>query len=276
MSLSPDLDSAILQTLSYSNHFGSPLTLKEIHTRLVSPAPCSREQVATALQRMLKAKSIFKKGDYFHLPGQGPLVAQRLSHSQYSASQLESATRLAAKLAHTPGVLAIYLTGSLAMANSTPESDIDFMIITSSGHLWTTRLLLTLYTSLMGLRRTPHSKKITGKLCLNLYLSPPSYLLPTDRRTLYTAYELVQARPLYDPQNTHSKLLSSNAWINKYLPNFSIPNPILGRKRENGKTGILEYFLYRLQLLYMKNKMTREYVTPDSAFFHPHNPAPKV
>lgn len=269
------LATAILRTLKYSDHFGFPLTLKEIHARLIG-VPISLVRLTSQIRLMLKAESIAQTLDYYHLPGRSSLVARRLKRAQLSAPQFARAKSLSPRLARIPGVYAIYLTGSLAMHNSNQSSDIDFMIITRPGRLWTTRLLLTLYTSLLGLRRTPHSKRNRGKLCLNLYLSPSSYLLPPDRRSLYTAYELIQAIPLYDPHNTRSVLLFANAWISSYLPNIPIPNPHLSQKQANGNTGILEYFFYKLQLSYMSPKITREYITPDSAFFHPKNPAPKV
>ncbi len=266
---------AILRTLKYSDHFGFPLTLKEIHTRLIGIS-ISQISLIRQIRLMLKKETIFQTGDYYHLPGRSSLVSRRLNRAQLSAPQYVRAKSLAPQLARIPGVYAIYLTGSLAMSNSSHDSDIDLMIITKNGQLWTTRLLLTVYTSFLGLRRTPHSKSHSGKLCLNLYLSPTSYLLPRDRRSLYTAYELIQAVPLYDPYNTHSALLFANSWISSYLPNIPIPNPHFPQKQTNGDTGILEYFFYKLQLSYMRPKLTREYITPDSAFFHPKNPAPKV
>lgn len=271
---------SILHTLKYSDHFGFPLTLDEIYTRLVGASPCGRPQITTAINLMLKAKTVFQTGHYYHLPSRSSLVPRRLKRAQLSAPQLTRAKELAAKLGHVPYVLAIYLTGSLAMNNSNGDSDIDFMIITHQNRLWTTRLLLTLYTSFLGLRRTPHSHNNSNKLCLNLYLTPNSYLLIPAKRSRYTAYELIQAAPLYDPMDTRTDLLAANPWISDYLPNYPIPNHTA--KRIHGFTGlrlyekILENILYHLQLWYMRPKLTREYITLDSAFFHPHNPAPKV
>ncbi len=285
---------AVLQTLKYSNHFDHPLTLEEIHSRLCSSDPCSLERVIGTLRSMLDQHQIQKTGDYYHLPGHKSLVARRLKRAKLSTPQLTRARVLANQLGKVPGVLAIYLTGSLAMKNSDANSDIDFMIITQSGRLWTTRLFLTLYTSLLGLRRTPGSTHNSGKVCLNLYLTQRSYLIPTEKQSLYTAYELIQAVPLYDPHNTQSDLLFANSWIQDFLPNVPIPERTLlpmgrlfdrrrgrmpSRDTEGGRSlpvGSIESLSYHLQLWYMRSKLTREYVTPDSAFFHPHNPAPKV
>ncbi|MBP9670363.1 nucleotidyltransferase domain-containing protein [Candidatus Woesebacteria bacterium] len=278
------ISDSILQTLAYSDHFGFPLTLEEIHTRLVG-ARYSRLQITTAINKMLKTESICRSGDYYHLPGHSNLVARRENNRQTSLPVFSKAKMLAIKLGHVPGVLAIFLTGSLAMSNSTLDSDIDFMVITKNNRLWTTRFLLTIFTTILGLRRTPHSKSHSAKLCLNLYLSPTSYLLPPDRRSLYTAYELIQAVPLYDPTDTHSQILSANSWIHDYLPNAPKGSDLKGSAQsrhydERGRSdpigAVLEFILYHLQLLYMKRKITREYITHDRAFFHPNNPSPKV
>jgi hypothetical protein len=289
------ISSTILQTLKYSDHFNFPLTLAEIHERLIG-TPISQMRLIRQIRLMLKAKSIAQTGAYYHLPGQKSLVVSRLNRAQFSASQLARAKSLALHLTHVPNVLAIYLTGSLAMQNSDVNSDIDFMIITQNGRLWTTRLLLTLYTSWLGLRRTPGSTQNSGKLCLNLYLTPTTYDLPPTKQSLYTAYELVQTLPLYDPHNTRPHLLSANPWISTYLPNVTLgsdlaPRSDLLRRRPEGvfsrlqntigRPGqtlmeLLELISYHLQLWYMRPKLTREYVTPNSAFFHPYDPAPKV
>ena len=262
---------AILQTLKYSDHFGFPLTLDELHARLIS-FPITQIRLIRQTRLMLQKHLLQKTKDYYHLPGRSSLVARRLKRAKLSKPLITRAQHLSSLLSPISSILAIYLTGSLAVCNSNANADIDLMIITQNHRLWTTRLILTLYTSFLGLRRTPNSTKNTGKLCLNLYLTPASYQLPTTKRSLYTAYELLQAIPLYDPEGTHSALLAANPWIKNYLPNFPIPHPT-----GPGPIGtIVEKLAYWIQIIYMRPRLTRELITPDSAFFHPRDPSPKV
>jgi predicted nucleotidyltransferase len=270
----------IIQTLTYSDHFDFPLTIEELSLRLIK-THCSKESLKKELTSLVSKKRIKKTGQYYSLPTRAGLITERLRRQQISAPQFQTAQNLAQRLGKIPGVIAIYLTGSLAMRNSVPTSDIDFMIITQNNKLWTTRFLLTLYTSLIGLRRTPGSKQNTGKLCLNLYLTPKSYLLPQTKRSLYTAYELIQAVPLFDPQNTQKDLLTHNQWIKEYLPNSRVPTTITKlRTLQNASVHsfsyLLESFLFHLQFFYMKNKITREFITKDAAFFHPQDPSSKI
>mgnify|MGYP001568695839 CR=1 FL=1 len=39
---------------------------------------------------------------------------------------------------------------------------------------------------------------------------------------------------------------------------------------------LIELLTYHLQLLYMRKKITREHITPSSAFFHPNDPGAEV
>jgi predicted nucleotidyltransferase len=241
---------------------------------------------------MVKKNQIQRSGEYYFLPGKSQLVTERQNNLISSTPQLVRVKQLAHKLSHTPFVKAIYLTGSLAMFNSKTDSDIDFMIITKEGTLWTTRFILTLYTSLLGLRRTPGSHKNAGKLCLNLYLTPESYMLPVHKQSLYTAYELIQAVPVYDPCDTRAALLAANPWIKYYLSNMITGSDLSKRtllkrnprlQAEEGLAaagrrvlmGTIESLLFNLQYLYMRPKLTREYITINSAFFHPHDPSPQ-
>ncbi len=281
------LQDSVLKTLKYSDHFGFPLKLSEIHFRLISSEPCLRRQACSlervfgTLQLMLKNKIIYQTQDYYHLPGKKSLVARRVNRFKSSSPQLLRARSLSKKLSLIPFIKAIYLTGSLAMFNSESNSDIDFMIITKEGRLWTTRFILTAYTTFLGLRRTPGSQKFAGKLCLNLYLTPDSYLLPTHKQSLYTAYELIQAVPVYDPEGTRTALLAANPWIKNFLANFTDPSRpgLEGQNILPSRPGLIgqvfEHLLFNLQYFYMRPKLTREYITINSAFFHPHDPSPQ-
>ncbi|MEI8232170.1 MAG: hypothetical protein WCG44_00320 [bacterium] len=291
------ISASILQTLTYSDYFGFPLTEAEIYTRLISPQVLAKDRsellhkfgslsgLQQAIKKLISQNKIGKSGQYYYLKGRSMLVTQRRSRERLSIAKLALAKSLALRLSHVPSVLAIYLTGSLAMLNSGGESDIDFMIITKSHRLWTTRILLTIYTELLGLRRRPKDQHSSGKICLNLYLTPTSYVLPPAKQSLFTAYELVQAVPLFDPHATRPALLGANSWIDKYLPNFPLPaaqrSDLVGCKSDQKPTrsdlvGIIEKICYHLQLCYMQGKLTQEYITPDSAFFHPSNPGDEV
>ncbi len=285
---------SILATITYSDYFNFPLTRRELHTRLIGIST-SQIDLIHELHQMLKSSVIGHTGNFYYLPSRRLLIRRRLKLKAVAASQIIRARSLATRLGKLPGVRAVYLTGSLAVENAPIGSDIDFMIVTENGRVWTTRLLLTAYSQLFGLRRTPHSQNNAGKLCLNLFLSPVSYALPIPRRSLYTAYELLQAVPLYDPQNTRSDLLDANSWIHDYLPNWkgtvlAPKRTLLDRRRgqrpsrdtEGGRRVLnvcartLESLLYNLQLAYMRPKITREYITGTAAFFHPRDPSKAV
>ncbi len=272
------LKSAIKKTLTYSDYFNYPLTLAELHARLIK-YQVSKSLLGKIINSLIKSKSISQEANYYFLPQKSSLVRRRKLYSRLSKPLFDYTKSLIPILTRIRSIRAIYLTGSLAMQNTDGHDDIDLMIIAESKKLWTTRFLLTIYTTLLGLRRSRNTKNVMGKLCLNLYLTPDSFTLPPHLRSLYTAYELIQAVPLYDPNNTYSVLLSSNSWINTYLPNYQIPKlstRIYGYTDLRLYEKLLENLLYTLQYLYMKGRITREYITKDSAFFHPNNPSSRV
>ena len=214
---------SVLQTLIYSDYFDFPLTFNELKTRLIQKK-LSSLLLRQKLKTLLHQKIINYHKPYYFLQGRDSLIKNRKRNKKNSLPKLKLANSYAAKLSRVPGLCAIYLTGSLALQNAKLYDDIDFMIITETGKLWLTRLILTIYCELLGIRRRLNTEG-NNKLCLNLYLSLDDLALPAIKRNLYTAYELIQAMPLYDPKDTRSQLLSSNSWLTHYLPNFTLPQP---------------------------------------------------
>lgn len=286
------INEAIIKTLQYSAHFNFPLTKHELYHRLIA-FQTTHQKLLTGLNKLIVSRQVLHVDNYYCLPTDAHTIKLRQSRLKTSQSKKKLAHKYATWLARTPGVIAIYLTGSLAVNNATPSDDIDFMIITQAGRLWLTRLLLTLLSEALGIRRRPNARHTNNQLCLNLYLTPTSLSIPPTKRNLYTAYELIQATPLYDPTDTQTQLLNANLWLCNYLPNWEPRSDVLSRSdllsksRHGGmfsrvltRSGqtlmcILESLLYHLQLLYMRGKITSEYITRDQAFFHPHSQAPK-
>lgn len=167
-------------------------------------------------------------------------------------------------------------TGSLAMGNANDESDIDLMVVTKKGALWTTRLFAYLLIGLFGIpfRRFGRRDK-RNKLCLNMWLDESDLVWPEKDRNIYTSHEIAQIVPLVNKDKTYEKFLSKNKWVLDFWPNSvkieKLTNKMVNGKLENRKftQGVLEKVCYRLQYQYMKTKITREVITSTRALFHP-------
>jgi hypothetical protein len=198
---------SIFHTLAYSDVFDYPLTADEIYCYLTSVS-ASLEDVTQALAE----ETLFAQvGDYFTLRGRERIVEVRKRRSAIARRLWPKAARYGRMLAMLPFVRMVAVTGSLAMNNAEAGKDIDYMIVTTPGHLWTCRLL-----SLLVARFA----KVEGvSLC-------PNYLVTTNalefkERSLYVAHELAQMIPLAGLE-TYQEIGRLNRWMAEYLPNASL------------------------------------------------------
>jgi hypothetical protein len=268
-------EQAVLKTLVYADLFNYPLTRAEIHRYLISPpnTPGVFQANTPGVENLVKQKRISTLQNYYFLPGRQSLISLRQFRQQISQAKLKRAQSLANLLAKIPTIQGIFLTGALAMNNADESDDLDFLIITQTNTLWTTRLFTNLFADVFRLRRRPGQTEphVSDKICLNLWLDETALSLPKTKRNLYTAHEIAQVKPLVSKNHTHEKFLSANSWINRYLPNVKLPNHKIHLHSSFliPHSSITEHLTYKLQLAYMKRKMTRESVSPHSAFFHP-------
>lgn len=213
--------------------------------------------------------TISDKNGYFFIDGKGGLVYKRLLKERISAKKNEIAKKAAKMLSLLPSVKFIGVTGSLAMNNSNEEGDIDLLLITKKGMLWTTRVLAYLVVTLFGIPfRRAGGREEKNKLCLNMWLDEVDLVWPKKDRNIYTAHEIAQIKPLINKNKSYEKFLSKNKWILKYWPSAV---KIRSSKFEEprGSLSIIERLAYKIQLSYMKPKITREVVAPTRAIFHP-------
>jgi predicted nucleotidyltransferase len=228
---------------------------------------------------------------HYLLQGREGLVYKRVLRSRISAKKMEIARKASDTLSLIPSIKMIAVTGSLAMGNAGDESDIDLMVITKKGMLWTTRLLV--YVSLFVFRfslRRPMDKHQKDKLCLNLWMDEADLIWKRQDRNLYTAHEIAQILPLVNKSEAYERFLGRNAWILEFWPNSVkirhidkklYPTNQIGRARlipyqSNWPSSaytlltiIVEKIAFKLQKGYMKSKITREIITPTRAVFHP-------
>ncbi len=195
----------------------------------------------------------------------------RLQREKYSQAKLILATKAAKVISKIPTVKFVGITGALAMMNCGKDGDIDLMVITKNGHLWTTRLVSYLVIWLSGYKtRSPKNKLEKDRLCMNLWMDESDLVWGKENRNIYTAHEIAQVVPLVNRDNAYERFLQLNDWILEYWPNsVKINNHKLISKKIKSKTGFLEKMFYSIQYWYMKNKITREVITPTRAIFHP-------
>ena len=213
-------------------------------------------------------KVVGKRG-YFFIKDREGIILKRFMRKRISARKVVIAKRAAKILSFIPTIKMVAVTGALAMENANEEADIDLMIITSKGTLWTTRLFTLLLLDILGIpRRKYGDRNQKNKLCLNIWLDENN--LAWRKRNMFTAHEIAQIKPLVNKEETYEKFISKNKWITDYWPNAvkvqSYP------RQTNLRPSLLTFFeplTRKFQLWYMKDKVTREVITPTRALFHP-------
>ncbi len=260
---------AISNTISYARQFDYDLTLGELHHWLITPGLVSLSSLKKFLSKTRLRSSISIK-----------LTPKRLRRRTLTQNKLSLATSAFALLSFFPSIKLIALTGSLAMNNASPKDDIDLMIVTSAHSLWLSRLFILPLLRLFFNTRLPQQTTSRNSLCPNLWLDTLSLAVPLQKRSLYTAHEVLQIKPLLNRDQTYEKFIRHNSWTKKYLFNaykLTTANFPVSSKRGTNALNWIGYLLlplnllaFLLQYLYMRPKITHEHITLHSAFFHPH------
>lgn len=268
------LDSRKFLSVLYHDIFDYPLTPQEL---LKWQARLPDGQTGSGGTKNFPVE---KTGRFYHLPGRAEIVVKRLARKTPSLAKYKLAALFAQKIAQIPTVLLVGITGALAMENTSEEDDIDLLIVTRKGALWTTRLVATLLIEILRIpRRKPGDSNVKDRLCLNLWLDEGNLALSPQQRNIYTAHEVLQIVPLVNKESTHERFILANRWAQKFWPNANkaqIKAWRLAPKPENFIALLLnilvafvEPLAWKFQFWYMRKKRTREVIEAGRAFFHP-------
>ena len=250
----------------YHNLFEYPLTFSET-IRWVAKNP---PEIRVGIK--------YKNGYYF-VEGEEGLIYKRALRERISQKKMLIAKKASRIISMIPSVKMLGITGSLAMNNATAGSDIDVIIITKRGKLWSTRFFTYLLLKILNIEvRKPGKSSQKDKLCMNMWLDETDLVWPTGKRNIYTAHEILQIIPIINRENTYERFLFKNKWSLKYWPNAqkikNIKNTTKPAKLT--KLPLIEHFFYKMQFLYLKPKMTKEYVSFSRAVFHPRDLSKEV
>ncbi|MBI3762417.1 MAG: hypothetical protein HY260_11230 [Chloroflexi bacterium] len=205
-------DVAILRTLLYADVFDYPLTADEVHHFLIG-LPLSRERVKQVLQSSpWLAERTVRVNGYFTAQGRAEVAAKREERERASRALWHDARRYGRWIGHLPFVRMVAVTGALAMNNSAPGDDIDFLIVTAPGRVWLARALCIAIVRLVGLWGV--------KVCPNYILAESA--LAQGQQDLFIAHEVAQMTPLVG-HSLYAEMRRANAWSLAYLPNANVP-----------------------------------------------------
>lgn len=255
-------------SIYYHNLFDFPLNFSEL----------VKWKAGLGLSFKNVGPEISNKNGYYFVNGKSGVVYKRLLHKRFSSKKMSIAKKAARIISYIPFVKMVGLTGSLAMYNSAENSDVDLLVVTQEGRLWTTRFLVYSLFKLLNVSiRKPGDTNEKDKLCLNMWMDESVLTWSKKDRNIYTAHEIAQIVPLFSKDKTYSKFIYKNKWVLKFWPNavdkkyLTKKEYVLASKAQKTvvKNSFIENICFSIQKKYMQNKISREVVTKNKAFFHP-------
>ena len=217
-----DLQKSIVSTIAYFDVFDYPLTLIEIHKWLYQPnQKYSLLDISEVLDNGQLAEVIDSENGFYFLKNRNQIVQTRLERYSVAEPKFKIALKVAKCLHWLAFVQSICVCNNVGYNNGNDKSDIDFFIIVKKGRLWWTRLVVTLVTTFLGLRR--RGKNVVNRICLSFYVASDHLDLsditikPND---IYLTYWFATLAPIYSQHQTYQEFFKANNWLKNYLPNF--------------------------------------------------------
>ncbi len=204
------LEQAILNTITYADIFQYPLTIDEIFRYLIG-IPTTQQTVHYTLQVSNYLADLVTYNDPFYfLSGREEIIHTRGKRTSAATRLWPKAIHYGRLISQIPFVRMVAVTGSLAMNNTDPGADIDYLIVTRTNRLWLARGMVLLLVRLAARRGI--------RICPNYFLSEQALVL--EEQNIYSAHELAQMVPLFG-RSVYATMRSENQWVQKFLPNVA-------------------------------------------------------
>jgi glycosyltransferase involved in cell wall biosynthesis len=201
---------ALLAAVVYADLFDTPLPERDALTTFLGESLDRGELRRLAEGPALAPLLRLHPSGFLALVGREQLVAKMPERETWTRTLLDENKRMLSVLAGLPFVRALILSGGVVHKNPSARPDIDLFVVAGRGHAYTAYTLLVLATKLTGTREL---------ICPN-YLVDESELPIVYHRDLFTAHQLVSARP-FSGQRTYEEWCRANeAWIGRIFPAF--------------------------------------------------------
>lgn len=218
-----ELEQSIFDTVRFFDLYQMPVTATQVWEHLVvskskyAHHPGLQEiQHALASSQWLKERVGMQWG-YFFLLGNQHLVRLKLVRHAIAQQKWNIVSRCAPLLAWLPFVRALAGSGSLAVDNTKPSSDLDILVITQEGRIWTTRLLLLIVSGLLGRRRKYYDRNAPDMLCLNHYIAEGSISVSHEIQNVAMAMQYARLVPIYNDYCIRKFFQKNAFWIDQHV-----------------------------------------------------------
>jgi len=214
------LEKSILATLVYYDVLDRPLTSWEVFKYLIRIKNIKLNEVLDILENSSKLnKLISQKNGFYFLKNRQAIIKKRIKQHKIADRKWKKARRAIKLFQMIPFVRMVAVSGSLAMNNTRENSDIDLLIVTKTGRIWTCRGLITIFSHLIGKRR--HGVLTKDRFCLNHYLTEKSLKIPY--KSLYNAQTYAHLTLFWQSKNDlYKRFQKANQWVSEYLTFYPI------------------------------------------------------
>jgi glycosyltransferase involved in cell wall biosynthesis len=201
---------ALLATVAYADLFDSPLPVE--HALSASFGAVFDE---AELRRMIQGSGlstalVLHPSGNLVLAGREALLTDVEDRKARTREVLDRHHRILAMLATLPFVRMLALSGGAAHNNLGPRADIDLFVVAAADRAYTAFTLLFLAAKLTGTR---------GVMCPN-YMVDERELAIAYHHDLFTAHQLVSARPLSGLETYAAFCRANEAWVRRFFPGF--------------------------------------------------------
>ncbi len=229
------LEQSILHTIRYFDILGVPRTATQLWSCLLIPNSATQvrweghqrfslAQVAAALRESVYLQAQLENyWGYYFLKGRGHLVSQRVYRHSIAQQKWKIVQRSLRWLRLIPCVDMVAASGSLALYNTKPSSDLDMLIIARPERMWTARLMVLFMAQLLGRRRKHWDQAAPDKLCFNHFLSSRALAIAPAIRNEYTAVLYLHLVPLTG-RSVYQKFMAANhTWLRRFVMYEPLP-----------------------------------------------------
>ncbi|KKT28754.1 MAG: hypothetical protein UW14_C0003G0002 [Candidatus Yanofskybacteria bacterium GW2011_GWA2_44_10] len=230
-----------MATITYYDILEMPLTLLEVHSYLINPArflvrkraigDISIFQIAKEMEQLCRINILEEINGMYCLSGRRHIYKLRIGRQLLAAKKWKKFLRYVSWLSLVPYVRGVFASGSMALNNTNLESDFDVLVVIQSGRLYSGRLILSAWTSLLGIRRTKDDLIAPDKLCFNHYITDGN--LKINHESLFNASTYARLIPVKASNQIYFSFYDRNGWINQYVYHFK---PVAHFPKRQAKT----------------------------------------